>query len=144
MSARLFRTRKLTLIRCSTSGLKRLKMLKLLLSLSLSKKKRLNLRSLISTRLQLLRLNRAQSLKLSQRLRRRLKRKMLTSTFNLLKSSLLAPADLRKIRIAQTRLRLRATLTSLPTLSTSQIALKSPTRTSLWLISMFQPTIKYQ
>lgn len=131
MSARLFRTRKLTLIRCSTSGLKRLKMLKLLLSLSLSKKKRLNLRSLISTRLQLLRLNRAQSLKLSQRLRRRLKRKMLTSTFNLLKSSLLAPADLRKIRIAQTRLRLRATLTSLPTLSTSQIALKSPTRTSL-------------
>ena len=130
MSAKLFKTRKLTSIRCSTSGLKRPKMLKLLLSLSLSKKKKLNPLFLISTRLQLLRLNRAQSLKLSQRLRGRLKRTRLNSTFNLLKSSLSTRVDLRKIRIAQTRLIPRATSTSLPTLSTSQKALKSPTRTS--------------
>jgi len=127
MSATPSKTRKLTLTRSSTSGLKRLMNRKLRSNQSLSRNKRLIAQFLTSIKLQLPKLSLAQSLKLSQLLRRKLRR-MPNSTFNLSKSSLSTLADLRKSRIAQTWLRLRATSTFLLTLSTFQIVLNSLTR----------------
>jgi len=140
MSATPSKTRKLTLTRSSTSGLKRLMNRKLRSNQSLSRNKRLIAQFLTSIKLQLPKLSLAQSLKLSQLLRRKLRR-MPNSTFNLSKSSLSTLADLRKSRIAQTWLRLRATSTFLLTLSTFQIVLNSLTR-SPWWNSMLQPMIK--